>query len=137
MSGIRGYDTKPELLIRKGLHSRGLRFRLHEKRLPGKPDLVFPKYCAVIFANGCFWHKHDCHLFKWPATQQKFWREKLVRNAERDELVERLLVEQSWRIARVWECALKGRLRRPFEQILDECEAWLKGSDVRLDIRGR
>ena len=66
MAGIRGKDTKPELLLRRGLHRLGFRFRLHDNRLPGKPDLVFPKYHAVLFANGCFWHGHDCHLFKCP-----------------------------------------------------------------------
>ena len=137
MAGIKGVDTKPELLLRKGLHSRGLRFRLHDKRLPGRPDMVFPRYRAAIFANGCFWHNHDCHLFKWPSTQQEFWRDKLVRNAERDRLNEKLLVSTGWRICNVWECALKGRHRQPFEDVIDQCERWLKGSDERLDIRGK
>ena len=80
MSGIRGKNTRPELLIRKGLHARGFRFRLHDKRLPGKPDLVLPKYSAVIFVHGCFWHGHDCHLFKWPQSRREFWRKKITRN---------------------------------------------------------
>lgn len=77
MSGIQGKNTKPELTIRKGLHALGFRYRLHGKTLPGKPDLVFPKYKAVIFIHGCFWHAHHCHLFKWPSTRVDFWQEKI------------------------------------------------------------
>ena len=137
MAGIKGVDTKPELLLRKGLHSRGLRFRLHDKRLPGKPDMVFPKYRAVILTNGCFWHKHDCHLFKWPSTHQEFWRDKIVRNCERDELNYRLLAESGWRIAKIWECALKGKLRWSDEDVIDLCESWLKGTELRLEVIGK
>src|SRR3546814_6847927 len=85
MAAIKGSHTKPELLIRKALHAAGLRYRLHVKDLPGKPDLVFPRHRAVVFVNGCFWHRHDCHLFKWPATRQDFWREKIGRNVANDE----------------------------------------------------
>src|SRR3546814_8720017 len=85
MAAIKGSHTKPELLIRKALHAAGLRYRLHVKDLPGKPDLVFPRHRAVVFVNGCFWHRHDCHLFKWPATRQDFWREKIGRNVRSDE----------------------------------------------------
>ncbi len=78
MSGIRGKNTKPELVIRSALHRAGYRFRLHTRSLPGKPDLVLPKYRAAIFVNGCFWHGHDCHLFKWPGTRKDFWRAKIT-----------------------------------------------------------
>ena len=84
MSGIRGKNTKPELLIRKALFAQGFRYRLHDKLLPGKPDLVFPKYHAVIQINGCFWHGHDCSLFKWPSSSSEFWREKITGNRQRD-----------------------------------------------------
>lgn len=116
MSGIRGKDTKPEITVRQGLHARGYRFRLHRKDLPGKPDIVLPKYRAAIFVNGCFWHGHDCHLFKWPKTREDFWREKICRNVQRDARKTQELHERGWRIAEVWECSLKGQ-EAPF--ILD------------------
>mgnify|MGYP001813680444 FL=1 len=109
MSGIRGKNTRPELLIRKGLHARGFRFRLHDKRLPGKPDLVLPKYSAVIFVHGCFWHGHDCHLFKWPQSRREFWRKKITRNKVKDAESYVSLKKEGWYILTIWECALKGR----------------------------
>ena len=84
MAGIRGKDTKPELTIRKAIHARGFRYRIHDRRLPGKPDMVFPRYRAVILVNGCFWHGHNCHLFKWPSTRVDFWKTKIERNREKD-----------------------------------------------------
>jgi DNA mismatch endonuclease (patch repair protein) len=83
MSRIRGRDTKPELLLRRGLHARGFRFRLNRKDLPGCPDLVFPRFRAVMFVHGCFWHWHDCPMFKWPATRTDFWRKKIEGNTKR------------------------------------------------------
>src|SRR5262245_6595907 len=85
MSGIRGKNTKPEMVLRRGLHAEGFRFRLHGPALPGRPDLVFPKWSAVIFVHGCFWHRHNCRLFKWPSTKSRFWRAKLTGNVSRDE----------------------------------------------------
>ncbi|MBP8107790.1 MAG: very short patch repair endonuclease [Caldilineaceae bacterium] len=84
MTGIRSKDTKPEMIIRKALHSRGLRYRLHDASLPGKPDLVFRKQMAVIQIQGCFWHGHQCHLFHWPVTRADFWFKKISDNRERD-----------------------------------------------------
>lgn len=84
MAAIRGRDTKPELIIRKGLHARGFRFRLQGRDLPGRPDLIFPKYRALIWVNGCFWHGHDCPMFRWPKSREDFWRGKIGRNRERD-----------------------------------------------------
>lgn len=137
MSGIRGKNTKPELTLRKGLHRLGFRFRLHDRRLPGKPDLVFPKYKAVVFAHGCFWHGHDCHLFKWPATRGDFWREKIERNRAVDKRSEQALAETGWRYAIVWECALKGRARLPVNDVLARCSEWLRQGEGNLEIRGR
>ncbi|MGD9709926.1 MAG: very short patch repair endonuclease [Halothiobacillaceae bacterium] len=108
MSGIRGKDTKPELVVRKFLHAQGLRYRLHVKELPGQPDLVFPKYKAVVFVHGCFWHGHNCRLFKVPATRTEFWLDKIHGNIERDKKVVDRLIELGWRVATVWECAIKG-----------------------------
>jgi DNA mismatch endonuclease (patch repair protein) len=125
MSGIRSKNTKPELLIRKGLHARGFRFRLHDKLLPGKPDIVLPAYGAVIFVHGCFWHGHDCHLFKWPKTRRAFWRTKISRNQEKDAESYASLKEDGWYILTIWECALKGRTRRPLDQIMNVAEDWL------------
>ena len=136
MSGIRGKNTKPELLIRKALHARGFRYRLHCKDLPGNPDLCLPKYHAVIFVHGCFWHGHGCHLFKWPKTRPEFWREKIGRNCEIDAASERALAEGGWRQAVIWECALKGRDRLALEDVISTCADWLHSDRPRLEIRG-
>ena len=136
MSGIRGSNTKPELLLRKGLHALGFRFRLHDRSLPGKPDIVLPRYKAVIFAHGCFWHGHDCHLFKWPSTRPEFWQAKIARNRAVDERTDAALLETGWRQAIVWECALKGKTRLPLEEVILSCAEWLKSDRPRLEIRG-
>jgi DNA mismatch endonuclease (patch repair protein) len=136
MSGIRGTNTKPELLLRKGLHARGFRFRLHDRALPGKPDIVLPRYRAVIFAHGCFWHGHDCHLFKWPSTRPEFWQAKIDRNRAVDARAEAALAEAGWRRAIVWECALKGRTCLLPEDVISTCADWLKSDRQRLEIRG-
>ena len=136
MSGIRSKNTKPELLIRKGLHARGFRFRLHDKRLSGKPDLVLPKYSAVIFVHGCFWHKHDCHLFKWPKTRRDFWHKKLLRNQEKDVESYASLKKDGWYILTIWECALKGRTRKPLDKVLDMAADWLVSGQRDRQIKG-
>ena len=136
MSGIRGTDTIPELMLRKGLHALGFRYKLHDRNLPGKPDLVFPKYNAVLFANGCFWHAHDCHLFKWPKSREDFWRKKIGGNRERDKKIAAQLREKEWRILRVWECALKGRTRIDLGSVLELSALWLRGNEQEMDIRG-
>ena len=136
MSGIRGTNTKPELLLRKGLHAMGFRFRLHDRSLPGKPDIVLPRYKAVIFAHGCFWHGHDCHLFKWPSTRPEFWQAKIARNRAVDERTDAALTEAGWRQAVVWECALKGKTRLPLEDVIQSCAEWLRSDRPRLEIRG-
>lgn len=136
MSGIRGKNTRPELLIRKYLHGRGLRYRLHDKRLPGKPDIVFPRYRAVILIHGCFWHGHDCHLFKWPSSNETFWREKITKNIAVDERAVTLLNERNWRILKIWECALKGKQRWPLELLIDEIVYWLKAGNTAYEIKG-
>lgn len=137
MAGIRGTNTKPELILRKGLHAQGFRFRLHDKGLPGKPDIVFPRYRAVIFAHGCFWHGHDCHLFKWPSTRPEFWQQKIGRNREVDARSDAALAEAGWRRAIVWECALKGRTKLPLEEVIARCAEWLRSDEPTLVIRGR
>ena len=136
MSGIRGKNTKPELLIRKALHARGFRYRIHCRDLPGNPDLCLPKYRAVIFVHGCFWHGHACHLFKWPKTRPEFWREKIGRNWEVDAASEQALAAAGWRQAVIWECALKGRNRLPLEDVILTCADWLISNRPKLEIRG-
>ena len=135
MSGIRGKNTKPELMIRKALHARGFRYRLHCD-LPGKPDICLPKHRAVVFVHGCFWHGHDCHLFKWPKTRPEFWRTKIGRNREVDRVAEAELLAGGWRVAAVWECALKGRERLDFEAVIDRLSTWLSDGERELDVHG-
>lgn len=137
MAGIRGTNTKPELILRKGLHAQGFRFRLHDRALPCKPDIVFPRYRAVIFAHGCFWHGHDCHLFKWPSTRPEFWQQKIGRNREVDERSEAALAGAGWRQAVVWECALKGRTKLPLEEVIANCAGWLRSDEPTLEITGQ
>ena len=136
MAGVRGKDTRPELILRRGLHALGFRYRLHVKELPGKPDLVFPGWNAVLFAHGCFWHRHDCSLFVWPKTRGKWWRAKLDRNREVDANTVEALKSTGWRIGVVWECAVKGQSRRPVDSVIDSCAAWLKSDAPYFEIRG-
>lgn len=136
MAAIRGADTKPEMLIRRGLHARGFRYRLRDRKLPGKPDIVLPKHRAVIFVNGCFWHGHDCPLFRWPATRQEFWRTKITGNIERDARNIDMLLVSGWRVATVWECALKGRSRLSPEAVIDSLARWICSGGQRLNLKG-
>lgn len=104
MSGIRGKNTKPELLVRSHLHRKGLRFRLHAS-LPGKPDLVFPKYRTAVFVHGCFWHRHpDCRYTATPKANAEFWQTKFAANVKRDALAQEKLTALGWRVLVVWEC---------------------------------
>jgi len=136
MSGIKGKDTKPELLVRKGLHKLGFRYRIHGKELPGKPDIVLHKYNAAIFVNGCFWHMHDCHLFKWPSTRPEFWKEKLERNVRRDKSNYEKLRAKGWRVGLIWECSIKGRKKRDISEVIEQCSLWIKGSELEMQLRG-
>jgi DNA mismatch endonuclease, patch repair protein len=136
MAAIRGADTKPEMMIRRGLHARGFRFRLHDRKLPGRPDLIFPKYRAVLFVHGCFWHGHDCHLFKWPGTREEFWRGKIGANVARDKASIPALHKAGFRVGIIWECALKGRQRRSLEDDLDVVSDWLRRGAGDLTVEG-
>lgn len=137
MSGIKGKNTKPELFIRKALHALGFRYRLHVKGMPGKPDLVFSKYKAIILVQGCFWHGHDCHLFKWPKSRPDFWREKILKNKQNDEQAILALREDNWRVLQLWECALKGKERLPKEDVIEAVTNWLVSGEIYLEIRGK
>ena len=108
MSRIRNKNTKPEELVRKYLFSQGFRYRKNDPRLPGKPDIVLPKYRTVIFVNGCFWHGHEgCRYFVWPKNNADFWKEKITANILRDKKNHQMLSEQGWKVIDVWECELK------------------------------
>ena len=136
MSGIRNKDTKPEMTIRRGLHARGFRYRVHVTKLPGKPDLVFWKHRAVIFVHGCFWHGHGCHLFRQPKSRAHFWAPKIEANRQRDANVREKLRRGGWRVAEVWECALEGRSKLPFESVIQRCANWLESGKPNLEITG-
>lgn len=136
MSGIRGKDTRPEMIIRRGLHAMGFRYKLHDNTLPGKPDLVFPARRAVILVNGCFWHGHDCHLFKWPSSRVDFWKRKILRNREKDAETLKSLRSDGWRILTVWECALKGSTRLPAGEAVQKAAQWLRSDGDSNQIRG-
>lgn len=137
MAGIKGKNTNPELIVRRGLHILGFRFRIHRADLPGKPDLAFPKYRAIISINGCFWHGHDCSLFKWPSSRPDFWREKITQNKIRDSRNWALLDTLDWRQLAVWECSLKGPNRHPVDYVISECARWLTSIERGGIIRER
>ena len=137
MSGIRGKNTAPELVIRRGLHARGFRFRLHARHLKGSPDIILPKFRAVIFVHGCFWHGHDCHLFRIPSTRPEFWIGKIARNAARDAEALSTLNSAGWRSLVVWECALRGRSKLDPDLLMGEIAEWLRSNRRHRDLGGR
>jgi|SRR5581483_6686995 len=134
MSRIRGRDTRPERLIRKGLFALGFRYRLHQRNLPGCPDLVFPKYSAVIFVHGCFWHKHECELFKWPKANSEFWRRKITRNCANDEKNLTKLEQAGWRTLIIWECAIRGKRQLDCPKVIDRIAGWLCSPQNKWEI---
>lgn len=135
MAGIKARNTRPEVFIRSLLHRAGFRFRLHAPDLPGRPDIVLPKYHAVILVHGCFWHAHDCSLFRLPASRKEFWEQKLSANRERDARNISDLAAAGWRVLVVWECALKGRRRVPEELLIRAIGQWLRSTETFGDFR--
>lgn len=136
MRAIKSKNTRPEMIVRSGLHRQGLRFRIHPKELPGKPDLVFPRFGAAIFVHGCFWHGHDCPLFKIPATREDFWMSKISANQIRDSRDATALSKLGWRVATVWECALKGQGKLPLDTVIDELARWLHDRESKtIELR--
>jgi len=131
MAGIKGRDTRPETTLRKALHRRGLRYRLHASELPGRPDIVLPRHRAVILVHGCFWHRHSCYLTATPASNQEFWQAKFAGTVQRDARQAQYLVDLGWRVATVWECALRDA--GP-EVVADELVAWLASLGITVDI---
>lgn len=125
MSRIKGKNTKPEEIVRKYLFSKGFRYRINDKRLPGTPDIVLPKYRTVIFVNGCFWHGHEgCRYFVWPQNNADFWKSKIIANIERDCKKDAELNERGWKVIVIWECQLKPRSKDDtLESLIKELEA--------------
>ena len=133
MSGIRGKNTKPEILVRKALFKEGLRFRLHRRDLPGCPDIILPRRRVVIFVHGCFWHAHTgCRYAKMPATRQEFWEAKLAGTIERDKRARKALLATGWRVLVVWECATRSSsILETLPQLLSH---WIDGSEVSGEL---
>lgn len=128
MSGIRGKDTQPEIVVRSMLHSAGFRFRLYRRDLPGRPDLVLTKWHAAVFINGCFWHAHkNCKFFRLPTTRRGFWREKLDANRSRDSRVTSALADANWNVITIWECALRADSGAAIEHLQDAIRSRVAG----------
>ena len=128
MSGIRGSNTKLELLVRRALHARGLRYRLGGAGLPGRPDLVLPRYQVALFVHGCFWHGHDCSLVRLPTTRTEFWQQKIESNRSRDKRVLRQLADMGWRTGVVWECSLRGVSEFDRSTFFETLSNWIRTS---------
>ena len=119
MSRIKGKDTKPEITLRSFLHQAGFRFRLHDARFPGKPDIVLPRYNTAVFVNGCFWHRHEnCKLSYTPKSRQDFWSKKFLGTMKRDKEKNKLLKEQGWNVITVWECELKADPQKTANKVI-------------------
>lgn len=131
MSGIRSKDTKPEMMVRKYLHGKGFRYRLHTRALPGSPDLVLPKYRTAIFVHGCFWHRHaGCRYTTTPASNFERWDQKFRANTERDARKQAELEAAGWRVIVVWECELRGAAEARLERLCDEIVLPLRQNDI-------
>jgi len=135
MGSVRQRDTRPEMRLRRQLHRLGLRYRVNVRSLPGSPDLVFPKFKAVIFVHGCFWHVHGCKFSTTPSSRSAFWKKKFSDNLARDKRNIDKLSNQGWRVLVVWECALKQQ--DSSDEILSRrVISWLKGENARGEISG-
>jgi DNA mismatch endonuclease (patch repair protein) len=127
MSGIKGKNTKPELIVRRALHARGFRFRLHAKELAGKPDVILPMWDAAVFVHGCFWHQHaGCTNARIPATRRDFWIAKLSANVERDARHSLQLQSLGWRVAIVWECSIRTAVKSGDTTLFERLATWLR-----------
>ena len=133
MAGIRGSNTKPELDLRRAIHAKGLRYRLHVAGLPGKPDLVFARHRTAVFVHGCFWHRHEgCRYKTNPATRPDFWERKFAGNIARDQAAMKALAASGWRIAVIWECAL--RRSGAAADVAEVLSSWIMGGEAFLEI---
>jgi DNA mismatch endonuclease (patch repair protein) len=136
MAAIRGKDTKPELAIRRALHRLGFRYRLHGTDLPGKPDMVFPKYKAVIQVNGCFWHGHDCGTAKVPQSRVEYWGPKIERTKARDAATVAAIDAMGWRSLTIWECCMRGKGSPGLEWAVETAARWLAEGGQTSQIPG-
>ncbi len=127
-------NTKPELIVRSGLHAMGFRFRTHVRGLPGTPDLALRRFKAAVFVHGCFWHGHNCRLFKMPSTRREFWEEKISGNRMRDCNAVNALRALGWRVLIVWECALKGTGVTGIQRAVSSASEWIKGHSMFSEI---
>lgn len=132
---VRAKDTRPELYVRRALHRNGFRFRVHYKRLKGKPDIVLPKYRAIILVNGCFWHGHNCHIYRVP--KQKEWRDKIERNKKRDAENIALYESLGWKVLVIWECAVQRKTKLPFSELMAITINWIQFDRQSAEIVGR
>ena len=130
MSKVKSKNTVPELVLRKKLHHLGLRYKLHDAKLPGKPDLVFPKYKAVIFVHGCFWHGHNCGRTGIPKNNRDYWIEKIERNKRNDNEHIKVLKKANWRTMTVWECVIEGKRKMAIDDLAALIRAWLLSTEV-------
>jgi DNA mismatch endonuclease (patch repair protein) len=133
MAGIRGKDTRPEIRLRMALHANGFRFRLHDKRLPGRPDIVLPKWRVAIEVHGCFWHRHEgCRYASTPATRPEFWAEKFAANVARDKRNIEKLQEAGLRPVVIWECWLRGK---DISELVNSLSAWIRSETQKFDFQ--
>jgi DNA mismatch endonuclease (patch repair protein) len=136
MASVGQKDTGVEMMLRSALHAAGLRYRLHDRSLPGSPDLVFLRFRAVVFIHGCYWHAHGCHRSTVPKSRRAFWQDKFAANKARDERKTKALLADGWRVLNVWECALRGKTARDPQSVARTVRRWLLSSVVRGEICG-
>lgn len=136
MARIRGRDTKPEMTVRRMLHGLGFRYRLHRRDLPGRPDIMLPRWKAIVHINGCLWHGHDCPAFKMPASNREFWQAKIGRNQERDASTNASLAALGWRVLTVWECALRGAGKLQPDALGEAMVAFIRGEQTVSELAG-
>lgn len=134
MAAIKGRDTGPELSIRKGLHSLGFRYSLHSRNLPGKPDIVFRKYRAVVWVHGCFWHGHDCGEAREPASNMHYWSPKIQRTRDRDAAARKAVEAMGWRCLTIWECSIRGKGAIGTETVIERAARWFLSGDPSAEI---
>lgn len=136
MSGIRAKDTRPEMIVRRGLHKKGFRYRIHDKNLTSKPDLHFPKHKAVIFVHGCYWHFHGCNLSKLPSSNRSFWKKKFEANEARDQRAIKNIEKANLRHLVIWECSMRGSQKIGEVAVIDKAEKWLLSDKQSGEISG-